>query len=129
VLQMPVSLATFYGAARLLPPVLERVGERWGLRLDEGAADVAALPLLTLMGGAVSLGLMPAVNAVIRRGIEHRADEYALRLTGKREAFIGAMQKLGRMNLGDPDPPAIVKFLLHSHPTLKERIEHGKSFR
>lgn len=127
-LQIPVTLTTFYASYRLLPSVSERFGRRFGLQPEQGAADVAALPLLTLLGGTASLGLTPIINAINRRWIEHRADEYALHLTGKRDAFITTMRKLGRMNLSNPNPPAIVKYLLYSHPPVKERIEYGERY-
>ncbi len=127
-LQTPVTLAAFYASYRLFPAAGQRFGKRFGLRGKQGAADVAAIPLLTLLGGAASLGLTPLLNAINRRWIEHRADQYALQLTGKRDAFISTMQKLGRMNLSNPNPPAIVKYLLYSHPPIKERIEYGEGY-
>ena len=42
--------------------------------------------------------------------------------------FVGAMEKLGRMNLADPQPPALVKYFLHGHPTLQERIAFGRDW-
>ncbi|MBV9279677.1 MAG: M48 family metallopeptidase [Chloroflexi bacterium] len=128
-LQTPVTLGTFYAAHRLLGPALRHFGPRWGLDVERGAADVATMPLLTLLGGLASLGFAPLLNAISRRWVEHRADRYALDLTGKNKAFVGAMKKLGRMNLADPTPPALVKYLLYSHPPLGERIRFGRSYR
>jgi STE24 endopeptidase len=127
-LQIPVTLSTFYAAHRLLGPALQRFGHRWKLDLEQGASDVAVLPLLSLLGGAASLGLTPLLNAISRNWMEHRADRYALDLTGKRKAFISAMKKLGRTNLSDPKPPALVKYLLYTHPPLQERIDFGRSY-
>ena len=94
-----------------------------------GLGDVAALPLLGLLLSAISLALSPIQNAISRGLIEHPADRYALELTRDPAAFIGAMEKLGRLNLADPQPPALVKWLLYSHPTLQERIDYGRSWR
>lgn len=94
----------------------------------ESLQDPASLPLLGLIAGSFSLLTGPLVNAVIRREVEHPADVYALRLTNNSRAFISAMEKLGRMNLSDPDPPRLVKWLFHSHPTLRERIEFARKF-
>jgi STE24 endopeptidase len=128
-LQVPVTLVTFFAAHRLTRPLIERYGEKWGLTVDLGAADVAALPLLSLVGGAAGMVVGPALNAVVRRWIEHPADVYALDLTGKRGAFISAMEKLGTMNLSNPRPSTLVKWLLYDHPTLQERIDFGKQYR
>lgn len=123
-----VSLINFYAVYRLSGPAIERFGHRWRLDQEKGMSDAAALPLFGLLAGGVSLALSPAVNGLIRRYIEHEADHYALDLTGKRGAFLSAMKKLGRMNLSDPAPPAIVKHLLYDHPTLAERIAYGESW-
>ncbi len=120
--------ATSYAVHRLAGPLMARFGRRFGLRAEQGVRDVAALPLLALLLGAGSLVLTPLQNAISRGFVEHPADRYALDLTGKREAFVSAMEKLGRMNLADPSPPALVKWLLYSHPPLAERIEFGRTY-
>ncbi len=122
------TLATSYGVHRLARPLIARADPRWGLNRERGAADVAALPLLVLLLDALSLAIAPLRNAWTRRRIEHAADRYALDLTRDPAAFVGAMEKLGRMNLADPAPPAIVKHLLYSHPPLHERIAFGRSY-
>jgi STE24 endopeptidase len=127
-LQLPLTLGTFFTVQRLAPGILTRFGRSWGVRPEQGVEDPAALPLLGLIGALFSLFTGPAVNAVIRRTVEHPADVYALRLTGNPEAFIGAMDKLGRMNLSDPNPPRLIKWLFHNHPTLKERVDYGRAF-
>ncbi|MBI2910663.1 MAG: hypothetical protein HYY05_00865, partial [Chloroflexi bacterium] len=47
---------------------------------------------------------------------------YSLALTGTPDAFVGAMQRLGRQNLEDPDPPRWAVWLLYTHPPLRERL-------
>lgn len=124
----PTSLVSLAAAHFLNPPVLRRFGKRWRIAAEDGARDVAALPLLMLLGQSTLLAVVPALNALSRNLVEHPADRYALNLTGKRDAFIGAMQKLGRMNLSDPHPPALVKLLLYSHPPLQERIDFARTY-
>lgn len=109
---------TFPAAARLM--------RRDGLTPDLG--DVRGLPLLSLLTSVMSLLGMPLANAYVRR-IERAADAYALQVTGDPAAFIGAMQQLARTNLVDPDPPAIVRTMLHSHPTIGERIRWAEAQR
>lgn len=125
------TLTTFlmsYSLFRIARPVISRVGPRFGLDVDKGVTDPAALPLIGLLLGGISLVLLPIQNAFTRTRIEHPADRYALDLTGNKEAFVGAMEKLARMNLADPEPSALVKFLLYSHPPVQERIAFGRSY-
>lgn len=122
------TVVTAYAVHRLAPPLIRRVGPRAGLDAAQGVGDVAALPLLGLLAGGVSLALSPLRNAWSRRSVEHAADRYALDLTRNATAFVSAMEKLGRMNLADPNPPALVKYLLYSHPPLQERIDYGRRY-
>lgn len=91
---------------------------------DRGApalADPRSLPMLSLMTSALSLLAMPLANAYVRR-MERAADAYAVRLTRDPATFISAMKQLASTNLVDPDPPVLVRAMLHSHPTIGERI-------
>ncbi len=128
-LSAPTSIIGLYAAHRLTPPILRRFGQRWGIDPRGGAADVAALPLLGLLGRVSLLGVGPLLNALVRNMVERPADDYALRLTGNRTAFISAMEKLGRMNLSNPHPSTLVKYLLYDHPPLHERIETARRYR
>jgi STE24 endopeptidase len=86
-----------------------------------GPADVAAFPALGLIFGAYGLITMPIDNAV-SRWRERMADDYALQVTGKNEAFASAFTRLANQNLGEVDPEGWVVFLFYSHPPLGERI-------
>jgi STE24 endopeptidase len=92
-----------------------------------GKADVAALPLLLLAAGAVSILFMPVANAVSRMH-ERRADQYALTLTGNAAAFISAMKRLATQNLAEEEPPRLVELLLHSHPSMQARIAAAREW-
>ena len=50
------------------------------------------------------------------------ADDYALQVTGKNEAFASAFTRLANQNLGEVDPEKWVVFMFYSHPPLGERI-------
>ena len=128
-LSAPTSVIGLYTAHRLTPPILRRFGQNWGIDPRSGAADVAALPLLGLLGRVSLLVVGPLLNALVRNAVERPADDYALRLTGNRAAFISAMEKLGRMNLSNPRPSTLVKYLLYDHPPLHERIEMARRYR
>ena len=95
-------------------------------RAGYGLADPASLPLLALVTGGVSLALTPIGHAWSRHN-ERRADRYALELTGRHEAFISAMRRLGAQNLAEPDPSRVVRWFFHSHPTIDERIDAART--
>ena len=93
-----------------------------------GKSDVAALPLLLLTMGAVSLVLLPLRNA-LSRSHERRADRFALTLTRNLDAFVTAMKRLGAQNLAEEEPSPIVEALFHSHPSISARIAAARSFK
>jgi STE24 endopeptidase len=99
-------------------------GPRFGfLRL----ADFGNLPLLALVTMAVSLVLMPLMNAHSRR-MERQADAYALQSIPERAAFISSMEKLAELNLAERRPPRWIEFLFHSHPSIEERIAFARNW-
>ncbi len=83
--------------------------------------DVAGLPLFGLAMVLSGLISMPVANFLSRQ-MERAADLYALRTTGKSQAFRSVMLKLAGQNLSEADPPAWVRVLFHSHPPVSERI-------
>ena len=92
-----------------------------GLR---GIADIAGLPLVLIVGVGVSLVALPAANWLSRKA-ETAADLYALNLTGMRDQFISAMNKLGDQNMAQKRPNAVGEFIFHSHPSIQHRIERA----
>ncbi len=70
-----------------------------------GPADIAGLPAFGLVIGAFSLITQPLGNA-FSRWRERMADDYALQVTGKREAFSSAFIRLANQNLSEVDPEA-----------------------
>lgn len=110
----------FYLADR----VLTRFAGSFGLT---GKGDVAALPLLLLAAGAVSLALMPLVNA-LSRAHERRADRYALEMTKNVPAFVSAMKRLGAQNLAEEHPSRLVEILFYTHPPITARIDAAQTW-
>jgi STE24 endopeptidase len=94
----------------------------WRVLRLAGPADVAGLPLLLFVGGAVSFVTRPVLNALSRR-TEQRADRFALGLTGRPEAFVSAMRRLAAQNLAEARPSATTLWLFHTHPPFEERIQ------
>ncbi|MBI4245535.1 MAG: M48 family metallopeptidase [Planctomycetes bacterium] len=93
----------------------------------KGIGDISTLPLLLLFLFLFSVVSMP-LNNVFSRWRERLADQSALEWTNKPDAFIRAMSKLAEQNLADPNPNPVIHFLLHSHPTIKERIAMAESW-
>jgi STE24 endopeptidase len=100
------------------------VGPRFGIG---SVTDPAALPLLLLGAGAVSLVLVPLANALSRRA-ERRADRFALALTKRPDAFVSAMRRLGAQNLAEEHPSRLVRALFYTHPPIPERIAAARAF-
>jgi STE24 endopeptidase len=107
-LEAGLILAGFY----LADVALARFADTLGLA---GKQDVAALPLLVLTAGALSLALLPLFNA-FSRAHERRADRYALRMTQNADAFVTAMRRLAAQNLSEERPSRLVEVLFYTHP-------------
>jgi STE24 endopeptidase len=108
----------------LADTVLSAFASGFGLT---GKADIAALPLLALTLGGVSLALVPVANALSRRH-ERRADRYALRMTKNVPAFVSAMKRLAAQNLAEEEPSRVVEILFHSHPPTRARIAAAEAW-
>lgn len=104
---------------------LSRWGHYWNLR---GSQDLAALPVLLLL-----ITLMNFVSAPIQNGfsriLEHRADMYAMKMTGDGDAAIRAFRLITKENLSPVTQPKLIKWFCGSHPTTLERIQYFEHFR
>jgi STE24 endopeptidase len=118
VVQGVLTLLTFWVAAALLHA---GVGF-WGLA---GVADPAGLPWLVLAFMLVGVIQLPLTNG-FSRFIERQADDFALTLTRNPDAFIGAMERLGALNLAERRPHRLKELLLYSHPALDRRIARAR---
>jgi STE24 endopeptidase len=87
----------------------------------DGISDFANLPLLVIVVSALSLLLMPALNAYSRYN-ERQADQYAFESVVSVEPFISAMNKLAAQNLAERAPSRWVELLFHSHPAISKRV-------
>lgn len=101
----------------------------WGINTFgfNSVSDLAALPLFVICLGVYSLLTSPLSNGY-SRWRENLADEYALQLTGKGQAYASALKRLSDQNLAEVDPPAWVEFFLHSHPALSKRIQRAENY-
>jgi Zn-dependent protease with chaperone function len=103
---------------------IRRWGSIWGIR---GESDLAVLPILLLIVTIMSFASAPAQNA-FSRVIEHRADAYAMKMTGDGNAAIRAFQHIAKENLSPVTQPKLVQWFRGSHPTILERILYFEQF-
>lgn len=115
------SFLTFFLIAKLYEISLPYFG-------FENITQIAALPLLTIWAMIIGLIQQPVSN-IISRKFEYEADEYAVKSTGKREAFISTLDKLTEQNLGDREPHPFVEWFFYSHPSIKNRTKHINSIK
>ncbi|HYS18265.1 MAG TPA: M48 family metalloprotease [Candidatus Binatia bacterium] len=90
-----------------------------------GPADPAGLPWLALVALALGLVQLPLGNG-FSRWIERQADDFALATTGNSPAFVGAMERLARLNLAERRPNRLKEIVLYSHPALERRIARAR---
>lgn len=88
--------------------------------------EIAALPLLMLWAMIIGVVQTPLSNYISRR-FEYEADEYGVRVSGKKEEFLSALGKLTDQNLADKDPHPFVEWFFYSHPSINNRSDYIKS--
>jgi STE24 endopeptidase len=102
-----------------------RLGERMAPRDSLGTAG--AVPAVVL---AVAI-MAPAITIIsnqLSRGVEQRADQFSLELVHEPRTFIDFQKRISTTNVGDPDPPPLVRFLLGTHPSTMQRIGLAERF-
>jgi STE24 endopeptidase len=104
--------------------LLNRVWQPLGWR---GPADVAGLPLVLAVIALATMLSLPVQNLLSRFG-ENQADEFALSVSRKPEAFMGLFEQLVEQNLTVVDPPAWEKFIFYSHPPVVERLQTAERY-
>jgi Zn-dependent protease with chaperone function len=92
-----------------------------------GPADPAGLPVFVLVVTALGLLATPLVAAWSRR-LEREADRVALDVTGAPDAFVAAMERLGRLNLAERRPGRVRELLFATHPSIEARIAAGREW-
>lgn len=90
-------------------------------------SDFANLPLLILVATALSVLLMPALNAYSRFN-ERQADRYAFESIASVDPFISSMNKLADQNLAERTPSRWIERLFHSHPAVARRIAAAENW-
>lgn len=90
-----------------------------------GPADLAALPLLSLILTVMGLVISP-LNNIQSRHHERQADRYALTQSSNPVAFLIALKKLADTNLTDESPHPLIEYLFHSHPSISRRMQFAE---
>ena len=120
-----VSFGLFFASGLMMTWAVRRFGRRWGFH---ELHDVASIPLFGLALSLVGLVIQPASN-FHSRSIEHESDTFALEVTHMNDAGARAFIKLGSQNKSNPEPPAVLKWFLYSHPPLVERVRYAMEYR
>jgi len=113
-LGLVVSGALFWGTA-------QAVKNLWPALGFQGAEDLASFPLLALCLMLLGLAATPLQNAFSRTR-ETQADLFALRACANTPAFKSCMQKLGQVNLADPEPHPLYEWFFYDHPSIAKRV-------
>ncbi len=113
-LGLAVSFAGFWVVFKAIGPLSAQFG-------FDGAADIAALPLISLLFYVFNLVLMPVQNG-FSRAIETDADRFAYETLKKGDVYAGALQKLAAVNLSDPEPNPVYEWFFYDHPAIGRRV-------
>jgi STE24 endopeptidase len=111
-----LTLISFTLAKTAFEACVRRWGNSWGVR---GIADLAGVPLLALIFGAIAVLLTP-VNNTITRTQEIEADAFGLNTSREPIGMAQAALKLGTYRKLDPAP--LEEFLFFDHPSGRNRI-------
>ncbi|MBI2877297.1 MAG: M48 family metallopeptidase [Candidatus Tectomicrobia bacterium] len=84
--------------------------------------DVAAFPFILLFAALLSFLSSPVASGISRH-FERQADWTALILTRDTQTFLEVERKLALRNLSDIDPPPLIEWAFHSHPSTVHRME------
>ena len=99
--------------------LVERIGPS---RLGPRAVPAVALSL------ALVVPVLTTVSNQLSRDVERSADAFSLELTRDPSTFIAFHERLADRNVSDPDPPALTRFLLGTHPTTLQRLGQAEAF-
>jgi STE24 endopeptidase len=113
-------LGTFYFTSLILKKV--------NLYLSYEVSDISNFPVLALSIGVILFLFNIPLNFYSRKR-ERNADEFALKTTGKVDAFITSMAKFTNRDLADAHPHPFIEFFLYTHPSIGKRINYAQEFK
>ena len=115
ILALIVAVGLFI-VARLAPRLIERHGERWGVR---SIADPAAIPLLSLILTVYFFAATPAINSLIRIN-ESEADRFGLNAAREPDGFAKVAMRLSEYR--KIEPGRVEEMLFFDHPSGATRV-------
>lgn len=102
--------------------------EKVNLYFRYGISDIVNFPILALSMSILFFLFGLPFNFYSRKR-EKAADEFALKTTGKVDAFITSMAKFTNRDLADAHPHPFIEFLLYTHPSISKRINYAQEFK
>lgn len=102
--------------------------EKVSLYFRYGISDIVNFPILAL-SMSILLFLFGLPFNFYSRKREKAADYFALKTTGKVDAFITSMAKFTNRDLADAHPHPFIEFLLYTHPSISKRINYAQEFK
>ena len=118
-------LGMTYAVHRLAGALIGKHAARFGFT---ELGDVASLPLVLLLVGAVSLVTDP-LGLAVSRYFEREADRFALEITRSNHAGATAFVIMQQENLAVPRPGRLYTWFRASHPPIGERIDFFNDYR
>ena len=122
--------ALISGVMSIPPFFLADYALRW-IGKDMGifsASDPAGLPIIFAVLVAVGFVLQPIYNG-FSRAIEHKADEFALRVADDADAQASAERRLADMSLSVDTPKRLVEWFFYSHPSASRRVRLAEDWK
>ena len=123
-LSLLFSLVGMYLIYKIMNWVVGRLGTVFKI---SSVTHIHSLPLFLLISSVLLFFSSPISNTISRYQ-ETRADQYAIQLTGNKEAGIATFQELTKAGLSQVNPPLLVKIFRYGHPTMLERISSLEEF-
>jgi len=106
----------FFLISRLVPKLIAKHGERWGVR---SVSDIAALPLFGIILAIYSFAITPITNSLIRIN-ESEADLFGLEAANEPDGFASIAMKLSAYRKIEPGP--IEEIIFFDHPSGETRV-------
>lgn len=111
-----IVLIGFFLISRLVPRLLARHGERWGVR---DVSDPASAPLLLALFSIYMLAATPLINSLVRME-ESAADAFGLEAAREPDGFASTAMKLSEYRKIEPSP--IEEAIFFDHPSGRTRV-------
>ena len=109
-------LIVFWATHRIVPGIVKRWGDKWGIRDDK---DVAAIPVYSIVITVMFLLMTPITNSIIRIN-ESEADAFGLDVARAPDGFAEIAMKLSEYRKIEPGP--IEEMLFFDHPSGATRV-------